>query len=186
MRQPDVFASGIVDSHCHIYPESIAHKAVGSIDSFYEGLPFSPQDGTAETLLRTGRENGITRFIVYSVATKPGQVSSINHFLRDREQASGGAFTALGTMHPDSPQIEEDLDELCALGLHGVKLHPDIQSFKADDPKIMKVYGLCEERGLPVVVHTGDSRYDFSNPDRIVNVLRAFPRLTFIGAHFGG
>ncbi|MBR2123018.1 MAG: amidohydrolase family protein [Lachnospiraceae bacterium] len=182
----DVFAAGIIDSHCHIYPGSIAHKAAGAINSFYEGISDSLQDGTAGTLLRTGKENGITHFIVHSVATKPEQVSSINRFLKSSEESAGGAFTALGTMHPNSASIDRDMDELCDLKLHGVKIHPDIQQFRVDDPKIMRVYELCEELGLPVVVHTGDRRYDYSNPERVAAVLRAFPRLTFVGAHFGG
>ena len=182
----DVFSGGIVDSHCHIYPGSIANKAVGSINTFYDRISDSLQDGTVGTLLQTGRANGITHFIVHSVATKPEQVSSINRFLKASEETAGGAFTALGTMHPGSMNIEKDMDELCDLGLHGVKIHPDIQKFCVDDPKIMPVYAICEELGLPIIVHTGDRRYDYSNPERVVNVLRAFPKLAFIGAHFGG
>ena len=45
---------------------------------------------------------------------------------------------------------------------------------------------LCEEHGLPILMHTGDYRYQFSNPDRLIPVLKAFPRLNVIGAHFGG
>ena len=50
----------------------------------------------------------------------------------------------------------------------------------------MRIFELCEDRGIPILVHTGDYRYDYSNPNRIVPVLKAFPRLKFIGAHFGG
>ena len=67
-----------------------------------------------------------------------------------------------------------------------MKLHPDIQGFAADSMGAMEIYGMCEERGLPVLLHTGDSRYDFSNPDRIVNILKAFPSLKLVAAHFGG
>ena len=182
----DIFGKGIIDSHCHIYPGKIAPKAVGSVESFYDGLTGKPLDGTVGTLLVTGREHGITHFIVHSVATKPEQVSSINRFLAASELTAEGAFTALGTMHPDSMNKQKDMDELMDLGLHGVKIHPDIQRFNLDDPKIMPVYEMCEAYGLPIVVHTGDYRYDFSNPERVVNVLKRFPNLKFIGAHFGG
>lgn len=37
-----------------------------------------------------------------------------------------------------------------------------------------------------MLVHTGDYRYDNSNPDRVLNVLKSFRKLIFIGAHFGG
>lgn len=176
----------IFDAHCHIYPDQIAQKAVEGIDRFYEHLPFHPYDGTTGTLRRIGREAGISRFLVHSVATAPRQVSGINRFIASEVAGSGGAFTGLGTLHPDSESLEQDFSELAALGLRGVKLHPDFQRFEADAPKAMRIYGLCAEAGLPVLVHTGDHRFDFSNPGRIANVLKAFPKLRFVGAHFGG
>ena len=78
------------------------------------------------------------------------------------------------------------MDEIVSLGLKGVKIHPDIQRFAADDSRVLPIYALCEEKGLSICVHTGDHRYDFSNPPRIAGILRAFPKLKFIGAHFGG
>jgi hypothetical protein len=39
---------------------------------------------------------------------------------------------------------------------------------------------------LPLLVHAGDCRYEFSNPKRIANVLDRFPKLDMICAHFGG
>ena len=179
-------AKRIIDSHCHIYPQPIASKAVDSIDRFYGVLKDRHHDGTPETLIKSGNEQGITHFIVHSVATKPEQVSSINHFIAKSTQIAEGAFTGLGAIHPDSSHLREDIEEICSLGLKGVKMHPDIQRFHADSPKAMKVFELCEEKGLPVLCHTGDYRYDYSNPERIAVVLRTFPRLKFIGAHFGG
>lgn len=176
----------IIDSHCHIYPDAIARKAVKAVDDFYECLPPDPYDGTVGTLLSLGEQYGIRHFLVHSVATSPRQVSSINRFISQSVAASDGHFTGFGTMHLDSDDLERDLNELVALGLKGVKLHPDIQRFAVDDKRAMAIFGMCEERGLPVCVHTGDSRYNYSNPEKAKIVLEAFPRLTFIGAHFGG
>ena len=176
----------IIDAHCHIYPDGIARKAVQAVDRFYDGLPADHHDGTVATLVKSGAAAGISRFVVHSVATSAHQVSSINRFIAGAMQASDGAFIGMGTMHLDSDDLERDFRELQSLGLKGVKLHPDIQRFNADDPRAMRIYALCEDAGLPVCVHTGDYRYDYSNPPRIVNILRAFPRLKFIGAHFGG
>ena len=176
----------IFDAHCHIYPEAIAKKAVEGIDRFYGGLPFEHCDGTVGTLLRIGREAGISHFLVHSVATAPRQVSGINRFIASEAARSEGAFTGLGTLHPDSENQERDFGELVSLGLKGVKLHPDVQRFEADSPGAMRIYELCADAGLPVLVQTGDYRFDCSNPNRIANVLRQFPKLEFVGAHFGG
>lgn len=176
----------VTDSHCHIYPEKIAIKAVEAIENFYDSLTPDPHDGTTAALAASGNAAGITRFVVHSVATKPEQVSGINHFIARSVNGSGGAFIGLGAIHPDSADLEADFDELESLGLRGVKVHPDFQRFRMDDPAPMRVFEICEARKLPVLVHTGDYRYDFSNPDRVASVLRAFPDLRMIGAHFGG
>jgi len=174
----------IIDAHCHIYPEKIASKAAGATNGFY-GIPFTPCDGTVADLVRLGEGAGVDRYVIQSVATTPKQVGSIHTFIAAEVEKNPAVLTGLGTFHPDSDDIERDVEQILSLGLHGVKLHPDIQRFAVDDPRAMRFYALCEGR-LPVLIHTGDNRYDFSNPDRLARVLDAFPRLTVIGAHFGG
>ena len=173
----------IVDCHCHIYPEKIAARAVESIGNFYD-IPMS-NGGTVADMQRSEREAGITHQIVFSVATKTSQVASINRFIADEVARSNGTMTGLGTLHPDSEDIKGDIEHLVSLGLKGVKLHPDIQGFKIDDYRCLKIYELCEGR-LPILFHTGDSRYDFSNPNRLKPILETYKQLTVIGAHLGG
>ena len=175
----------IIDSHCHIYPERIAPTAVEAVEKFYDYLPRQPWDGTVEDLVRSGNAAGITHFIVFSVATNPRQVSIINHFIARSVENSSGCMTGLGAMHLDSDDYARDLAEIESLGLKGVKLHPDIQHFCADDPRAMEIYALCEGR-LPVCIHAGDKRYDYSNPERMCRILEKFPRLQLIAAHMGG
>jgi len=173
-----------VDAHCHIYPEKIAARAISGTDTFY-GL-HSVKNGIVSDMIKEGSEQGIDHYVVQSVASTPRQVKSINEFIAREEAEYKGRLTGLGTLHPDSEDILGDFEHLCELNLHGVKLHPDIQSFRIDDKKCMKIYELCESHGLPILMHTGDYRYDNSNPDRMVPVLKAFPRLIMVGAHLGG
>ncbi|MDF2686322.1 MAG: amidohydrolase family protein, partial [Clostridia bacterium] len=37
-----------------------------------------------------------------------------------------------------------------------------------------------------ILIHAGDNRYDFSNPNRLLNLSKKFPKLLVIAAHFGG
>ena len=173
----------IIDSHCHIYPDAIAERAVASIGQFYD-IPMC-LDGTEATLLREGKAAGVNHYVVFSVATKPSQTKSINEYIADAVERSGGRMTGLGTVHPDSPDLKGDIRHIRELGLKGVKLHPDIQQFKIDDYRCLKIYELCEGV-LPVLLHTGDHRYDYSNPNRMRPILEIFSGLTVIGAHFGG
>ncbi len=174
----------VIDAHCHIYPEKIAAKAVGGTDAFY-GVT-SACIGTVADLYERGVKAGVDRFIVQSVATTPKQVKSINEFIAESVRQNPDIFTGLGTLHPESVDIAGDIEHLIELGLKGVKLHPDIQRFKLDDYRCLKIYEICEQKGLKMLLHTGDKRYDYSNPNRLLPLLRIYKNLIFIGAHFGG
>lgn len=174
----------VIDSHCHIYPDKIAARAVEGTGRFYD--LHAGGDGTVRGLLKNGAAAGIDHFIVQSVATTPHQVNSINEFIAQAVELGNGKLTGLGTMHPDSEDPAADMRHLLSLGLRGVKLHPDIQRFKIDDYRCLKIYELCEREGIPILMHTGDSRYDFSNPNRLLPVMEIYTGLTVIGAHLGG
>ncbi len=181
----------IIDSHCHIFPDAIAKKATDSIDIFYgisasgkiDGCAFV---GTAENLIKQCDESGVEKCLVTSVATTPHHAQSINAYISSEVSLYPDRFIGFGSLHPESENLREDVEHLIEVGLKGVKLHPDIQNFKVDDPKVLKIFELCEEKGLPILLHTGDSRFDNSNPNRVAPVLENFPKLTVIGAHFGG
>ncbi len=173
----------IIDSHCHIYPDKIAVKASEATGNFYNvKMKF---DGSVSSLLSQMDKAGVAKSLVHSVATTPHQVSSINRFISASAAESGGRFIGFGALHPDSEDIRGDVEELISLGLLGVKLHPDIQRFRLDEPRCMKMYEAIEGR-VPLLIHAGDDRYDMSNPNRIIPILDAFPDLTVIAAHFGG
>jgi predicted TIM-barrel fold metal-dependent hydrolase len=64
-------------------------------------------------------------------------------------------------------------------------MHPDSQVFDIDDPRLLPVYEHIQGK-LPVMLHMGDHRYDYSHPVKLRKVLDQFPRLQVIAAHFGG
>ena len=172
----------VFDAHCHIYPAKIAQKAAAATATFYDNLG-ETYDGTVQTLFAKGE--GIDRFLVQSVATKPEQVRSINEFIAAEVAQFPDRLYGFGALHPESETLTEDIAHLRELGLHGVKLHPDIQRFRLDSKAC---FALCEqcEGVLPLLLHTGDRRYSFSNPEQLLPLLHRFPRLTVIAAHFGG
>lgn len=174
----------VIDAHCHVYPEAISEKAAKATGDFYGEMPFGK--GTVADLVENGKKAGIDKFIVQSVATTKAQVRKINEFIAREVAEHGDTLIGLGTMHPESDDIAGDFEHLKSLGLKGVKLHPDIQGFKIDDYRCLKFYELCERDNLPVLMHTGDYRYDFSNPNRLIPILQIYTGLTVIGAHFGG
>lgn len=174
----------IIDIHAHIFPDKIALKAADSIEKFYEIVPMSG-DGTVDTLLRFGDEAGIDKFVVHSVATTPAQVENINNFIISSVQAHPDRLIGFASIHPDYENIPSEVDRVIEAGLKGIKIHPDFQKFLLDEDKAMPLYEAIEGR-LPLLVHTGDYRYEYSKPERMARVMDKFPKLEVIGAHFGG
>lgn len=173
----------VIDFHAHIYPQKIAAKASQNVGHFY-GISIA-HDGTVESLLESGKSAGITHFMVQSVATRADQVSGINCFIASVCKADPEHFVGYGTLHPALEKPDEAICQIEALGLKGVKLHPDFQEFKIDDPVMYPIYEMLEGR-LPILFHTGDYRYEYSHPRRLAKVLKRFPKLQTVAAHFGG
>ncbi len=175
----------IIDAHCHVFPDKISVRATQNTQKFYD-IPHTAFYGDVKTLLEQCKKSGVSRCVISGVATNPQQPKKLNEFLKLTEDENNGNFISLGSLHPESNDIENDFNHLCELGLKGVKLHPDIQGYKADCEGYMKIYELCSEKNLPILIHTGDKRFDNSNPERIAKILKQFPDLTIIGAHLGG
>lgn len=173
----------IIDAHAHIYPEKIAARAVEAIGEFYT-IEMTGGGGTAEDCLKVCGSTPITHFIVHSVATTAHSVPTINNFIAG-ECEKHPEFIGFATMHQDFENKEAEIDRAIELGLHGVKIHPDTQGVNIDDPRLMELYEIIEGR-LPIVIHTGDYRYEFSRPERLLRVLKAFPNLVVDAAHYGG
>ena len=172
----------IIDSHAHIFPDSVAAKASSGIGNFYDmDVRF---DGRLCTLLDQGSAAGISHYVVQSVATVPEQVCSINDFIAFTS-AENTFITGLGTLHPYMDNPAAEVERIIELGLRGVKLHPDFQQFNLDDERVFPIYEALVNR-LPLLTHSGDFRHDFSHPRRLYNVINRFPDLTVIAAHFGG
>ena len=180
---PEVYGKyEIFDTHAHIFPAKIAEIATDSIGNFYD-IPMSSM-GMSEKLIESGDKIGVKLYLVCSTATTPHQTDNINHFIAN-ECAEHSSFYGFGTTHPDSEDLEADIKQIKELGLHGVKLHPDFQKFNADSPEAFKIYEVIEGE-LPLLIHCGDNRYDFSAPDRIANIAKNFPKLKILAAHLGG
>lgn len=172
----------VIDVHAHIYPEKIARKAVDAIGAFYNTSMYG--SGTSEHLLSSMEQSPITHFVVHSVATNARSVESINDFIIGERKAHP-EFTGFMAMHQDYADPEREIERCIANGIKGVKIHPDTQEVDLDDPRLMNVYEIIEGR-LPIIIHVGDYRHDFSHPRRLKNVLHTFPDLVVDAAHFGG
>ena len=88
-----------------------------------------------------------------------------------------------------------DVDRLVDLGIRLLKIHPPHQGFPANAytaglEALGAIYRRCEERGLPVMIHTGTSvfpgaRSKYGNPMELDDVAIDFPDLPLVMAHGG-
>jgi predicted TIM-barrel fold metal-dependent hydrolase len=77
------------------------------------------------------------------------------------------------------------------LEMKGLKIHSSANSvYPNDEKRMFPLYGLCEEAGLPVLLHTGttglgDCEVKYSKPEFLDEVCQSFPDLRVVMAHFG-
>lgn len=174
----------IIDVHTHIFPLKIAEKATASVGAFYE-LPMKTV-GKLDVLLEDIKRYGIRHSFLLSTATTPSQVRHINNFLIENMKLYGDLFTAFGTVHPHMEKPCEEIEYIRFNGIKGLKFHPDFQQFQIDDTCMNPIYDMAQEQRIPIMIHAGDNRYDFSNPKRLLNISKKFPKLIVIAANFGG
>ena len=173
----------IIDIHTHIYPDKIARKATDYVRDFYQ-LDGGGMDGTIQMLRDRGAQAGISQYVVLPVANDPHRVRSINDFLLEQTKKYDD-FIGFGTLHAEMEGLTDEVERILSMGLHGIKMHPDSQAFNIDDPRLFPVYEALQER-IPIMLHMGDPRYNYSHPVRLKRVKQLFPRLQVIAAHFGG
>lgn len=173
----------IIDIHTHIYPDDIAQKATDSVKAFY-GIGDSNMNGTESMLLEKGRQAGISQFVILPVAIRPDRAQHINDFILQKA-AENPDYIPFGTVHAAMDGLTDETERLLSAGVKGIKMHPDSQRFAIDDPRLFPMYETIRGR-VPVMLHMGDQRYDYSHPERLRKVLELFPGLDAIAAHFGG
>ena len=174
----------IIDIHTHIYPSNIARRATQSIRDFYRIGMDGKMDGSVDMLLQQGTAAGISQFVVLPVSIRPDRVQEINDFAV-AQAATHPCFIPFGTVHAKMDGLPEEAERIMAMGLRGIKMHPDSQVFAIDDPRLFPLYETIQGK-LPVILHMGDDRFNYSHPLKLRKILDFFPQLQVIAAHFGG
>ena len=128
---------------------------------------------------------GIDQCAAHSAATTAHQVSSINRFILSEANQFPDRIVPFATLHPDVADLESAIAEICAGGFSGIKLHPEFQGFKVDEPRAIRMFDLIGDR-IPILLHCGDAVRDNSAPERILHLLKEVPRIRLVCAHLGG
>lgn len=176
-----------IDFHVHAFADAIAERAISNLEKTSGCAPCTR--GTVSETVEILKAQGIDKGVLLPIATKPSQQKTINDWAKTVEEENP-SLICFGSVHPDAEDVFEEIERIKALGLHGIKLHPDYQNFFIDEERLFPIYRKCAEEKLPVIFHGG---FDPLSPD-VVHALpaaslkahRAVPEMTMILAHLGG
>jgi predicted TIM-barrel fold metal-dependent hydrolase len=192
---------GVTDIHIHVQPwEQLKPQVADAMrkgkEDHWERLLAIMADPRA--LLEVMDESGIWRvgLVNYPSPDIMGFDDSTNAFAAKYASAAPERLIPYGGVHPrftDDP--EGQVEELLQLGTRILKIHPPHQAYPANaytmglEP-LGRIYRRCEDRGLPVTIHTGTSifpgaRCKYGRPMELDDVALDFPDLRIIMAHGG-
>ena len=175
-----------VDVHTHVWPDRIAGIA---LDAMTKGLGFEAvAANTVESLKAHMRESEVDKSVVLGLVERPDQVKRANDWLISIQD---DMLVPFGAMHPGLEDKAGEVRRLREAGIKGIKLHPVVNSFYPDDPKMFPVY---EELGEDMVLEIHSGKFPgtspntpvYASPERIKNVAERFPRLKVMALHLGG
>jgi uncharacterized protein len=188
----------VFDVHIHVQPWQMLRPDVVPMidDESHRGardIVASP-----ENLLRFLDEQEIEQAccINYVSPDVMGFTRETNDWIAEFTRDHRDRLIPVGSVNPlherdSGAEIRRVLD----LGIGMIKIHPPHQLFPANAyrsslPQLAEVYRACEERGVPVMVHTGTSifpraRNVYADPMPVDDVAVDFPKLTIILAHAG-
>ena len=198
MQVPD----GVVDLHVHIQPwQQIREAPRRTIEAGRSDVDrILRYQAEPAAFVAHLREQGVARagLINYVAPVLMGFDASCNDWVAAYRDHDPSVFLAWGGVHPaccdDVPrEMERLLDEL---HIDGIKIHPPHQEFRAnayrsmDLPGLAQVYAACEQRDVPVMIHTGTSvfpgaRAAYGDPMDVDDVAIDFPNLRIVMAHAG-
>ena len=192
---------GVTDVHVHIQPWRQLKPAVMDAmrrgkEDHWDFLMTLMDDPKA--LLDVMDQSGIWRvgIVNYVSPDLMGFDESTNVFAARYAAADPERIMPYGSVHPRfTGDADAGVDELLELGTRCLKIHPSHQLIPANahtmgQRQLGRIYKRCEDRGLPVMVHTGTSifpgaRNKYGNPMELDDVAIDFPDLTIIMAHGG-
>jgi hypothetical protein len=112
--------------------------------------------------------------------TEPDGYRVPNRDCAEAAARSDGRLVAFARVTPEDTGL---LEEGLAAGARGVKLHLASDDFRLDDPRLSGVFGIADERNLPVIVHAGPELGSIG--DQALGVCRRWPGVRVVLAHCG-
>lgn len=193
----------VIDFHSHNFPEKLAPRALEvmceklvEVNSRGDCKLIPVGDGTIETQLRDMDRAGVDVCVNCPVATFPTNFDAILRRAIELRAGAGGEgaktrLVQLASIHPADRAFVDHIRILKNCGIPGIKLHPNYQGVRLDDPRLVPFFTALRDAGLFVISHTGfDPGYvgapSVAGPAEVATLLKAVPGLRFVAGHLGG
>jgi predicted TIM-barrel fold metal-dependent hydrolase len=191
----------IFDSHVHIFNSKIIGNVISRHDLVRAlGLEIENIEDrlSPSALIEQIREANVTGALVLPTADV-NKLAEINRECIEMADRTPGLYTA-GTLHPDYDAVDEELAFLNRAGVRVIKLCSFSQKFPLGGPKTYRMFERIQSFNktmkipFSVVLDTLAlaDRYFGTDPDHtttpraLMDLVRTFPGIKFIGAHMGG
>ncbi|NIM94045.1 MAG: amidohydrolase family protein [Anaerolineales bacterium] len=158
----------IIDAHTHLFPEGV------------------DKVGTAEMLIQEMDELSVDKAVILGIYPRVDC-----RFILEQAVIHPDRLLGFASVNPNDGEEAVDLLDHCLENyqVYGLKLHPSMQTFSADDADLLEpILRRVEEVHIPVLMHCWGwfGQEGFADPIRIMNLAKGFPEITFIMAHCGG
>ncbi|MEO8383441.1 MAG: amidohydrolase family protein [Acidobacteriota bacterium] len=188
----------IFDAHIHVQPwEMVKPEVLAMVDDASHAGAKDVLE-SPENLLRYLDAEEVERAccINYVSPDVMGFTREVNDWIATFTKGHRDRLVPVGSVNPlHELNVHDEIRRVLDLGIRMIKIHPPHQLFSPNAYRgelwqLSEIYRECEERGVPVMFHTGTSifpraRNVFADPMPIDDVAIDFPRLKIILAHAG-
>lgn len=182
----------VVDGHVHVNRFDLMTPAA---QATIRGNPtFAQMErfvASPEAFLEHMDAEGVEQawLINYCAKQVMGYGPEVNDWVAGYVAADPKRLVAVGGVEIEHA-TEQAVERLRDLGIRALKVHTVHQHVRPDDARLGPVFAACERFGLPVIFHTGTSRFPgadntYADPAPVAAVCARHPRLDVIVAHGG-
>jgi uncharacterized protein len=188
----------VFDVHVHIQPWQMVNRdALAMIDDPSHAGAKDVLE-SPDNVVRYLDSQGVERIccINYVSPDVMGFGREVNDWIANFTKDHRDRLTPVGSVNPlHEMNVRDEIRRVLDLGIGMIKIHPPHQLFSPNAYRgelwqLAEIYRECEQRGVPVMFHTGTSvfpraRNVFADPMPIDDVAIDFPKLKIILAHAG-
>jgi predicted TIM-barrel fold metal-dependent hydrolase len=186
--------SPVIDAHVHVNRFDLMRPGARAVIESNPTFPLMERfvaDPGAFLAHLDGEDVAAAWLINYCAKDVMGYGWEVNAWAAAYAKADPQRLVAIGGYDPrHDGDGGKAIDALHAMGIRGLKVHTVHQHLALDDERLAPALRRCADLGMPVVVHTGTSRFpgsdnSFAHPAPLSQVCRDHPDLQVVIAHGG-